>query len=249
MPSGISLDQHSFTVDVLKQLDCETTTPSAIVDISNVEIESIHSITTTNSTAEPSNEQFATEQTTNGQITNDIPQNRRRSAGELIRKSSLFLTKKRPLTWTLKKKKSTCPPLQDIFTPSQPTKKVSKIAINATLSATPSQNMNDMQPLVITHYPPKPLRYSPVEPLPEQNHNESRKSKTLHRLSIPLLKMTAALQQHENNNTRSRRRSDSDVVYTTEQENNSFLSKKWNKFVSTWKKGLKKKKNEPNIHL
>ena len=38
MPSGISLDQHSFAVDVLKQLDCETTAPSAIVDISNIEV-------------------------------------------------------------------------------------------------------------------------------------------------------------------------------------------------------------------
>ncbi|CAO3699986.1 unnamed protein product [Rhizopus stolonifer] len=246
MPSGISLDQHSFTLDILEQFNCE----EAVSDRPNEQQESTESITqpNNNNTAEASNESM--------NIPHKIEDKRRRSAGDLIRKSSAYLKNKKwnePLTWTLKRKKNSPPPVQDIF-PNAPTKKLSKVAINATISMAPSHSnqstdiMEGIQPLVITHYPPKPLKYSPVEPLPDTSPEYTeKKSKTLHRLSIPILRMTAALHQHENDNN-MRRRSDSDIVYNAE-ENSSFLSKKWNKLVSTWKKTLKKRRNEPTIHL
>ncbi|GAN00896.1 hypothetical protein MAM1_0003c00322 [Mucor ambiguus] len=181
-------------------------------------------------------------------------------------------------SWTLKKKKkrqnahnvfknkspsSTCIPSP----PSPPTQQqqLSKIAINTTINIQPlnhannkSNSKNPIQPPIITQYPPKPLKYSPVEPLPDDDDNGNsstgaalhyKKSKTLHRLSLPLLKLTAQQQQQQpSNNTLQRRRSDSDLLnrnLVVEKTSHSMLhsiSKKWNKLLSTCiQRGVKKK--------
>ncbi|ORE09152.1 hypothetical protein BCV72DRAFT_261000 [Rhizopus microsporus var. microsporus] len=245
MPSGISLNHHSFTVDLLKQFNCETS------DISSVEIESIQSTTDVNTnTTKPD-----TSQKDQRQQQQQQRQQRRRSAGDLIRKSSSYFKKwNEPLTWTLKRKKHKDypPPVQNIFTQ----KKLSKIAINTTISIAPSSqqpsgSIKDIQPPIITQYPPTPLKYSPIEPLPESMVDTHKKRRTLHRLSVPILKITSALQQKTEDDILRRRRSDSDLVYhlgDTRHNNSSFLTKKWNKLIHTCKRGFKKKRHPP-IHL
>ncbi|GAA5812032.1 hypothetical protein MFLAVUS_005481 [Mucor flavus] len=113
---------------------------------------------------------------------------------------------------------------------------------------------NMIQPPIITQYPPKPLKYSPVEPLPAEayagsdQHNNTSNRNTLKRLSLPLLKLTAASQAATSGNTLHRRRSDSDLLnQPTNQPNHTFfrsLSKRWNKLLTTCKsKRIKNKRN------
>ncbi|KAL9545690.1 hypothetical protein MBANPS3_007026 [Mucor bainieri] len=186
-------------------------------------------------------------------------------------------------SWTLKKK-SKRRNAHDVFKnkslssasiPSPPSphtqqrQQLSKIAINTTINIQPlnhannkSNSKNPIQPPIITQYPPKPLKYSPVEPLPDDDDNGNsstgaalhyKKSKTLHRLSLPLLKLTAQQQQQQqqqqsSSNTLQRRRSDSDLLnrdLVVEKTSHSMLhsiSKKWNKLLSTCiHRGVKKK--------
>lgn len=154
-------------------------------------------------------------------------------------------------SWTLKKKKKFHNRhVQEMF--DEP---LSKIAINTTISISPNINTqytdNMIQPPIITQYPPKPLKYSPVEPLPAEayagtdQHNHTSNRNTLKRLSLPLLKLTAASQAAT---TLHRRRSDSDLLnQPTNQQNHTFfrsLSKRWNKLLTTCKsKRIKNKKN------
>lgn len=185
-------------------------------------------------------------------------------------------------SWTLKKKKkrqnahtvfknkslSTASiPSSPLSPPTQ--QQLSKIAINTTINIQPlnhannkSNSKNPIQPPIITQYPPKPLKYSPVEPLPDDDDDDNgnsstgaalhyKKSKTLHRLSLPLLKLTAQQQQQQpsdNSHTLQRRRSDSDLLnrnLVVEKTSHSMLhsiSKKWNKLLSTCiHRGVKKK--------
>lgn len=141
---------------------------------------------------------------------------------------------------------------------SQPSQQLSKIAINTTINIQPHNNNNSnnkssskdpIQLPIITQYPPKPLKYSPVEPLPEDESSNSaslhHKKKTLQRLSLPLLKLTAQQQQDQ---TIQRRRSGSDLLnrnLVVEKPSYSMLhsiSKKWNELLSTCiKRGVKKK--------
>jgi hypothetical protein len=87
-----------------------------------------------------------------------------------------------------------------------------------------------VQPPIITHYPPKPLVYSPVEPLPEQEHSAK---KILHRISLPLLRLA----QKDDPPIMERRRSDSEVYKPSRQ---SSFSKGWSKLLFTcgFKKSL-----------
>ncbi|KAI9283365.1 hypothetical protein BY458DRAFT_543633 [Sporodiniella umbellata] len=249
MPSGISLEHHSFGLDLLKQFNCEEKTEVDNLKKQQTSTELIE-VLNDNSNIQHSIESIY--------IPHSLEDKRQRSAGDLIRKSSTFLKNTKwnePLTWTpLKKKKPDLPPV-DRTLPDAPTKKLSKVAINTTISIAsshPNQKkdiMEGVQPLVITHYPPKPLKYSPVEPISDMSSDyREKKSKTLHRLSIPILKITAALHQQEDSNNKMRRRSDSNIAYHT-QDNSSSLSKKWGRFLTSWKNTLKKRKKEPSIHL
>lgn len=159
-------------------------------------------------------------------------------------------------SWTLKKKKKFHIPAQDIFNNNE--QPLSKISINTTINISPNNNYatnidgnNIIQPPVITQYPPKPLKYSPVEPLEDeyagtatnQQQSQSNRRKTLQRLSLPLLRLTAASQP---NRAIQRRRSDSDLLNQQQSSNNNLfhsISKKWNKLLCTCKKRGAKKKN------
>ncbi|KAG0170200.1 hypothetical protein DFQ28_002402 [Apophysomyces sp. BC1034] len=91
-----------------------------------------------------------------------------------------------------------------------------KIAINTTISipqfsAATSMHYASVQPPVITQYPPKPLKYSPVEPSssPLTSPQPAQtlpmpSSRPKHRVSLPLL--------NRHHNASERRRSDSDAI-------------------------------------
>lgn len=166
--------------------------------------------------------------------------------------------------------------VEEPTTTTTTTRNLSKIAINTTINmstnnpsttTTTSNNNNAiLQPPIITQYPPKPLRYSPVEPLPDEhyagigtiisyplqqeieinlNENSHGQRKLLHRLSLPLLRLTAASQQQQaepEEKTLSRRRSDSDLLNQVCNSNSggggvlNSISRKWNKLLFTCKK-------------
>lgn len=148
---------------------------------------------------------------------------RRRSASNLLRKSSLYLRNKfnqnKPVdsraslfhSWTLKNRNNNA---------------LSKIAIHTTIPiAKPEQSSipHPFQPPVITQYPPKPLKYSPVEPLPEEIHHKS-----FHSLSLPLF-------THHTKNVQ-RARSDTELQSNNRSLVFKSLSRKWNKLIDTFKK-------------
>lgn len=157
-------------------------------------------------------------------------------------------------SWTLKRKKKFHLPAQDIFDPNNETPPLSKIAINTTINinhTNTAADQNIIQPPVITQYPPKPLKYSPVEPLPSYASTpgtESSRRKTLQRFSLPLLKLTtAAAATTSNPRSIQRRRSDSDLLNQQQPQTTNTLfrsiSKRWNKLLCTCKKrGVRKKK-------
>ncbi|ORY90583.1 hypothetical protein BCR43DRAFT_528195 [Syncephalastrum racemosum] len=165
---------------------------------------------------------------------------RRRSAGDLLRRSSAYLRTKfvgsfrrdveptphqhqpapdpsrRGITSLRRRPR---PRAQDIFSNSSASlPPPSKIAINTTIAipqfhpsrqhdwTLPSSRYVPVQPPVITQYPPKPLKYAPVEPISD---NEPRNSngyrKIMHRISLPVLNQNASPRAEE------RRMSTSDV--------------------------------------
>ncbi|KAL0075858.1 hypothetical protein J3Q64DRAFT_1877811 [Phycomyces blakesleeanus] len=83
------------------------------------------------------------------------------------------------------------------------------IAINTTISY-PQVPINPHYPTVppvITQYPPKPLQYSPVEPLENsspQDDGQGLRKRAIHRISLPFLRLQATEREH-------RRRSESDL--------------------------------------
>ncbi|CAO3649900.1 unnamed protein product [Mucor hiemalis] len=184
---------------------------------------------------------------------------------------------------SIKKKKKSYKPAQDIFQvpntnqPQEQTQHLSKIAINTTINIGSmnyhplidlnSNNTNHIiQPPIITQYPPKPLKYSPVEPLPDEYeyagnidnnviNSNSRSRKALHRLSLPLLKLTAASQSQGERREINRRRSDSDLLNEPQQQQQQQLStthtsllhsigKQWNKLICTCKSKKYSKKEK-----
>ncbi|KAI9486853.1 MAG: hypothetical protein EXX96DRAFT_550855 [Benjaminiella poitrasii] len=106
-----------------------------------------------------------------------------------------------------------------------------------------------VQPPIITQYPPKPLKYSPIEPLLTENadyyrfHYDHAGTENKKRRSLPLLHLTL------HSRTLEKRRSDSIVLNEQEPillippEETSMntlishvqhsLNKQWNKFLST----------------
>lgn len=98
----------------------------------------------------------------------------------------------------------------------------SKIAINTTISIPqfvgrqeyPQRPMHyaaNIQPPVITQYPPKPLKYSPVEPLSDASVSHANKRKTMHRISLPVLNR-AEKKQPKDAVVTERRLSDSNIL-------------------------------------
>lgn len=206
-----------------------------------------------------------------------------RLAGDLLRKSSLYLRNKfnntpeheeqhpasRFHSWNLKKKKRK--DVEDVFKDSAIQTQLSKVVINTTINLEqhqhqqqqepehiPSITINPIQPPIITQYPPKPLKYSPVEPLPdirqqdddddEDDDNASitynkKRYGPLHRLSLPLLKWTA--QQQQQQPAIQRRRSDSDLLEKTPTASVFHsISKQWQKLLYNCSSSKKKHRQQ-----
>ncbi|KAI8367713.1 hypothetical protein BD560DRAFT_490389 [Blakeslea trispora] len=167
LPSGLSRrSHHSFTKELLCRFD-KLYQPEIAID--QCSLQSVESSCSIPSVIEP------------------IKINRRyRSAGDLLRKSSVYLKNK------------------FYHDPSKlKTKKSS------------------LYPQSVMQYPPKPLVYQPIQPILE----EKMPSKTLHRLSMPLLKLT----QHDP--TIHRRQSDSNLLNTTHTSVLHTMSQQWHKLI------------------
>ncbi|RCI03381.1 hypothetical protein CU098_012665, partial [Rhizopus stolonifer] len=247
LPSGISRESHnSFTRDLLSQFDkINPTDDDSIVSIDQCSIKSV-------SIHQSS---ISIQETRYGRDTNTVAPNgkstRPRSAVDLLRKSSMYLKSKFYddesifHSWAMKRRKSQKP---------REALPLSKVAINTTINLKKKDRQQHdnasmyhhhhqqqpntshlIQPPVITQYPPKPLVYSPVEPLVDNNPQE----KTLHRLSMPLMKLTA-IQQDK---AVKKRRSDSDLLDQAIAKPSVIhsLSKTWNKLLHSC--SLRHKKN------
>ncbi|KAI7892072.1 uncharacterized protein EV154DRAFT_203340 [Mucor mucedo] len=275
MPSGISLTGHSFTDDLLKQFDNRR---RSLID-DNDDVISIpksveHSIIVASLPIVES--RASSTSSIQAVASDDTASKQSEKPRDLQRKSSVHLRNKfndgfhhHPQTeqqieqprastlfnsWTLKrKKKFHHVPTQDITFNQSEDEPLSKIAIHTTIHMNPVNHQpaaSVIQPPVITQYPPKPLKYSPVEPLPtyagtdtDTSHTTNTRRKTLQRLSLPLLKLTASSQPAR---TIQRRRSDSDLLNqpTPPVTKNLFrsISKRWSKLICTCKnRGIRKK--------
>ncbi|KAF7731849.1 hypothetical protein EC973_007680 [Apophysomyces ossiformis] len=92
----------------------------------------------------------------------------------------------------------------------------SKIGINTTIAipqfAIPVQHQPPahfaaIKPPVITQYPPKPLKYSPVEPISDDFLGRPPHRTIVHRISLPVLRRGG----NEHRSSTTRRRSDTDM--------------------------------------
>ncbi|KAI8346194.1 hypothetical protein BD560DRAFT_411465 [Blakeslea trispora] len=132
------------------------------------------------------------------------------SASDLLRRSSAFLKSKFD-AW--KKVKPDDPPISIAhrstpalsLSPSQP--KATKVLMKTTI-AIPTTNTTvatgshsippapsvPTSPPTITQYPPKPLVYSPIEPMAQLDETPQDQKRLLHRISMPLMRV---YQQHE----------------------------------------------------
>ncbi|KAI9265357.1 hypothetical protein EDC94DRAFT_604632 [Helicostylum pulchrum] len=244
MPSGLSFTDNSFSVDLIEQFDKRRSQlNSDVISIEEQQQGSIHS--------------FASSIQSIPKIKDNDSSIRRSSSLNRFHDNTQQIEQPRAETifnsWTLKKKKKFHNRHVKEIIEEPP---LSKIAINTTISISPNNINNQytdnmIQAPIITQYPPKPLKYSPVEPLPAEAYagsdQHTRNRNTLKRLSLPLLKLTAASQTTTAGNTLHRRRSDSDLLNQQNQSNHTFfrsLSKRWNKLLNSCKsKRIKNKKS------
>ncbi|KAI8079674.1 uncharacterized protein B0P05DRAFT_541550 [Gilbertella persicaria] len=94
------------------------------------------------------------------------------SASDLLRRSSAYLKSKLDL---LKKKEE-----------EKPTKMLMKTTISIPTAAK-LRTTSMPTPPTITQYPPKPLVYSPIEPIVQQTPQDHKR--LLHRISMPLMRV------------------------------------------------------------
>jgi hypothetical protein len=84
-------------------------------------------------------------------------------------------------------------------------------------SNTPS-SIPPVRPPTITQYPPKPLVYSPVEPLPE----EPKQKTLLHRISMPLMRKAVYNASLDSRSSKQQRRqSESDKMKRKQKQKQS----------------------------
>lgn len=138
------------------------------------------------------------------------------TAGELLRKSSAFLKSK----FDSLKKTNTNKSQLDVSNPQTngngPTKLVMKTTISIPSTTTRASSLSPRGGIpppthspAITQYPPKPLVYSPIEPIPPHTPTTSNTSKPLlHRISMPLLRVynETTLSRHRSITSFGRRR-------------------------------------------
>ncbi|KAG0788470.1 hypothetical protein G6F57_008358 [Rhizopus arrhizus] len=206
LPKNISLQEDdSFSRDLLRQFDKRRSRLHFELGLLS-EVLNVYSPNFESSTAEePIREQSEGEDLSIREIRDSDSNSRQRtsSASDLLKRSSAFLRSKFE-SLKSNKRSSTAS-----FTPShrQPT----KVMMKTTITLQPQQQTVSAPfiPPTITQYPPKPLVYSPVEPM----HEPITQSKQLfHRISMPLLKSSNQHHHSEHPNTSrpTRRRSEPD---------------------------------------
>ncbi|GAA5797310.1 hypothetical protein EDC94DRAFT_524993 [Helicostylum pulchrum] len=155
-------------------------------------------------------------QTTTSYQSNNTTGKRSVSASDLLRKSSAFLKLKFD---SLKKNKSQGDQIiidnNNIDNNTSPTKLLMKTTISipstTTATTTATARASSFSPVLtnpptITQYPPKPLVYSPIDPIPTNQHSSKP---LLHRISMPLLRVyndTASISRHRSITSFGRRR-------------------------------------------
>ncbi|KAI8878230.1 hypothetical protein K501DRAFT_287974 [Backusella circina FSU 941] len=146
---------------------------------------------------------------------NSVASVRRRSAGDLLRRSSAFFKSKFNQFKANRSHDNLSQP---------PTRVIMKttISLGNTLpygnNSTPPSSIPPIRPPTITQYPPKPLVYSPVEPLPE----EPKQKTLLHRISMPLMRKAVYNASLDSRSSKQQRRqSESDKVKRKQKQKQS----------------------------
>ncbi|OAD80780.1 hypothetical protein PHYBLDRAFT_161422 [Phycomyces blakesleeanus NRRL 1555(-)] len=260
LPLPRDLDEDSFSRDLIHQFDKKRSR----LRLEMVELENSHDAPSLHSSAtpptmltvspSPPTPTPAPAPPPSTTSTSPDPTNRRRSAGDLLRRSSAYFKSKldafkvsrshdnlrdvhsihdptpsKTLGIRHLKKK---PTRQDLFSLSSTSlPPPAKIAINTTIAipqfqhnthhqtqqATLHAHFGAIKPPVISQYPPKPLRYSPVDP-PNDDHRP-----IVHRISLPLLRRN---QPDPNEGGTTRRRSDTEATHQKKKAINTRKSKK-----------------------
>ncbi|GAA5807130.1 hypothetical protein MFLAVUS_000481 [Mucor flavus] len=130
------------------------------------------------------------------------------SASDLLRKSSAFLKLKFD---SLKKNKSQGDQIIIDNNIENNNRSPTKLLMKTTISIPSTARTSTFSPVLtnpptITQYPPKPLVYSPVDPIPNNQHSSKP---LLHRISMPLLRVyndTASMSRHRSITSFGRRR-------------------------------------------
>ncbi|KAI7862258.1 hypothetical protein BDF14DRAFT_124662 [Spinellus fusiger] len=187
-PSMASTEQDDFSRDLIHAFD---TRRSQLRQEMALEPSTTHTRTQPKSTTPAKTEPTPTDAT---------PNRRRRSAGELLRRSSAYFKAKLDAFKGSRSHDNLKAPAKKDSPPSVPF----KMAINTTMALPPSSatqhSFGTLRPPIITHYPPKPLYYSPVTPidtpltdppLPSSRPVSSSSRSIVHRLSLPLLRHSA----------------------------------------------------------
>ncbi|KAI7905252.1 uncharacterized protein BX663DRAFT_502253, partial [Cokeromyces recurvatus] len=185
-----------------------------------------------------------------------------RSATKLLRKSSIYL-KNKFYHHTKQRHKSLFNSLT-LRNRKKKRQKNSSVPITHNLQELENKNrllyqqegkfILQQPPIIITQYPPKPLKYSPVEFILPETTTTTVNDKKRRRLSLPLLKLSST-------NLIQRQKSESNIliIHSTAEEpvqqrllqENSFitqlhcsLNKQWNKLISNMTKPQSKKKKK-----
>ncbi|KAL0088451.1 hypothetical protein J3Q64DRAFT_1635364 [Phycomyces blakesleeanus] len=229
LPLPRDLDEDSFSRDLIHQFDKKRSR----LRLEMVELENSHDAPSLHSSAtpptmltvspSPPTPTPAPAPPPSTTSTSPDPTNRRRSAGDLLRRSSAYFKSKLD---------AFKPTRQDLFSLSSTSlPPPAKIAINTTIAipqfqhnthhqtqqATLHAHFGAIKPPVISQYPPKPLRYSPVDP-PNDDHRP-----IVHRISLPLLRRN---QPDPNEGGTTRRRSDTEATHQKKKAINTRKSKK-----------------------
>lgn len=139
------------------------------------------------------------------EIIDQEKEKRRRSAGDLLRRSSAYLRAKIESFRGSTRSHDNLRERYSSTTPTPPSSSPSKLVVNTTI-AIPQFNMSTqqsrflspaaaaIQPPIITQYPPKPLKYSPIDPPSDDTSSSSRHGKRhhgsiQHRISLPVLRV------------------------------------------------------------
>ncbi|ORY97281.1 hypothetical protein BCR43DRAFT_489518 [Syncephalastrum racemosum] len=267
MPSEIGIQDDSFSADLIRQFDMrrsrlrehstagdqERRLPSGE---SRPNAGTVPPSNTSNTTTSNSSSSSSRRDSSRGNTNNSHPygqerergvrdDGRRRSAGDLLRRSSAYLRAKiEALRGTSRSHDNLRPPSSASLPP--PSRLVVNTTIAIPLVHTPSPSHQHhhrglspaaqaIQPPIITHYPPRPLQYAPVEPLSDADIP----SKSIrHRISLPVLRRHHHTQHqnsssssasssnnnnNNNNNQNRRRQSDGGVQHRARKSPSTFF--------------------------